>query len=272
MINAERDLLRLLPAILRARDYHLYLEGGKRITDLWLQGGKAVLGHKPPNVLRELKNAGERGLMSALPHGMEKRFIKALNVFFPGRAFRIYADESSLSRALENAGYRDFSIMDPAIVLNEKKESPGKNNIYLWRPFLEDAENFRENSFLIPVLPWPLSPMVLVLNQNIELGPGDIIPPALLAPATRALYDLHNVKNPGNYTKLNKALKKSIWQLKGIYLSVKEEMSREQYADLFKRFLEGGFLIPPSKAEPAILPAFMSGGEEAKLAMLLDKP
>ena len=43
----------------------------------------------------------------------------------------------------------------------------------------------------------------------------------------------------------------------------------EGYKEMFRRFLEGGFLLPPSPAEPAILPAFMSQGEEVKLAGLL---
>ena len=53
----------------------------------------------------------------------------------------------------------------------------------------------------------------------------------------------------------------------GIYLT--RDMDKEKYEALFRRFLEGGFLIPPSKAEPLILPFTMSDGEEAKLAQLL---
>jgi hypothetical protein len=43
----------------------------------------------------------------------------------------------------------------------------------------------------------------------------------------------------------------------------------EEYENLFRRFLAGGFLIPPSPAEPLILPASMSDGEESRLADLL---
>jgi hypothetical protein len=138
MLQYDGELLRLLSKVLRARDFHLYLENGKRLTDLWLSGGRAILGHKPPKVLRELKNAGERGLFSALPHPMERRFIKALEQLFPGRSFRLYMDSESLFKAL---GEADFS---------------------LWRPFLT-AENA---PILLPVLPWPLAPLVLVLEKS----------------------------------------------------------------------------------------------------------
>ena len=144
MIQAERELLRLLPKVLRARDFHLYLENGKRLTDLWLSGGRAVLGHKPPNILRELKNAAERGLFSPFPHPIEKRFIKALLTIFPGRAFCVFVDSGSLCRALEKAGFT----------------AP----IPLWRPFLEGndsnvpspCEDNTGSKLFFPVLPWPL--------------------------------------------------------------------------------------------------------------------
>ena len=255
---ANSELLCQLPKVLRARDFHLYLEGGKRLTDLWLHGGRAILGHKPPGVLKEMKNAGERGLFSPLPHPAEKRFIKALEVFFPGRVFRIYPDEKSLYSALDKIGNPDF---------------------FLWRPFLETKA---ETPIIVPVLPWPLGPAVLVLEKGIETSfpPGEIIPPVLLAPATRALYNLaaeFKASPPGKkkigrgklrYTRIEKALKESIWSREGIYLRCKADA--EDYAAMFKVFLEGGFLIPPSMAEPAILPGFMSQGEEEKLAELLN--
>jgi hypothetical protein len=43
----------------------------------------------------------------------------------------------------------------------------------------------------------------------------------------------------------------------------------EDYAALFRRFLDGGFLLPPGQEEPAILPGELSPGEEAKLAALI---
>ena len=252
MFYSERELLRLLPRVLRARDFHLYLENGKRLTDLWLAGGRAVLGHKPPRVLGELKNAAERGLFTPLPHPMERRFLKALGELFPGRVFRLYTNTDSLRRALDEA--------------EEKKVS-------IWRPFV--VEN--ETRILIPVLPWPLGPEVLALEKSLDASfpAGEIIPPVLLAPATRSLYDLLAAIKDGSragrvYPKIEKAIKDGLWQRRGVYLTMKAAMQAdtEKYSSLFKCFLEGGFLIPPSPTEPLILPASMSDGEEAKLAGL----
>ena len=272
MLYSERGHLRLLPRVLRARDFHLYLENGKRLTDLWLAGGGAVLGHKPPRVLGELKNTAERGLFTPLPHPLERRFLKALGELFPGRAFRLYADSGALPRAFDEAGIPfpvNRPLSDPAFPENDDISVFGRK-ASLWRPFAGEIKA----PVLIPILPWPLGPEALVLDKDMDASfpAGEIIPPVLLAPATRALYDLLAVIKDGDrisrkYPKIEKAVKGSLWRRQGIYLTI--EIGEEKYTDIFKRFLEGGFLIPPSPMEPLILPASMSDGEEAKLAGLL---
>ena len=267
---SDKSFLRLLPNVLRARDFHLYLEGGKRLTDLWRWGGRAVLGHKPPKVLVELKNAAERGLFSPFPHPLERRLGKELSAFFPGRAFRLYLNEDSLRGALAEAGLMAVTagpLHDPAFSCQGSE----KANVSLWRPFLD--EKVPDTAF-VPVLPWPQGPAVLVLAKNTEnsFPAGELIPPVLLAPAARALYNLASAlktfhPNRGGYPKLNKVL--GFWHRRGIYLTTEPGMDRETYEGLFRRFLEGGFLIPPLPLEPAILPLTMPAGEESKLAELL---
>ena len=256
MDTRDRELLRLLPPVLRARDYHLYLDGGRRLTDLWLMGGRAILGHKPPRVVNEIKNAAERGLFIPLPHPAERRFIKALGAFFPGRTFRLYNDFGSLRRAVEAA------------------ELPGVSQgpaISIWRPFLKDSG---KAPILVPVLPWPQAPAVLVLDKSLDAFPaGELIAPVLLAPAARALYNLAAAGDNGarpQHKLIGKALSKTDkWKRQGIYLTRNPEI-KENWLDLWKHFLEKGFLLPPSAFEPLILPGILSKGEEAKLAELLE--
>jgi len=275
MANNDEELLRLLPRVLRARDFHLYTGGGKRLVDLWLQGGRAVLGHKPPGVLLELKNAAERGLFNPLPHPMERRLTKALAVFFPDRSFRFYNDPSSMYHAVEKASiekaplgegasFNCSAIPDPAF----PDSNTEKATVSLWRPFVEPVP---KAPILIPVLPWPLGPAVLALDKSLEASfpQGELIPPVLLAPAARALYDLAaQIRNPSRqkYYHIEKAIG-DIWQRRGIYLTTR--VDSEKYAELFRSFLEAGFLLPPQASEPVILPALMSKGEETQLAKLL---
>ncbi|MDR0878191.1 MAG: hypothetical protein LBN21_09070 [Treponema sp.] len=256
---SETELLRLLPPVLRARDFHLYTDGGKRLVDLYQEGGAAVLGHTPPNMLRELKNTASRGLFSALPHPLEKRFVKALSQLFPGRVIRVYASSSSLTGIIEKSD-----------------QAP-------WRPFV-DAENSLLVSaaaapVLIPVLPGLQGggPFVLAIDpvfaEAHPFPPSDLLSPAFLAVAVRGVYDLIAAAlERGNlrYYKINSALKKGgAWRRKGIYLFPKETHNPADWEKLFRRFLEGGFLLPPTPDLPVILPGILSPGEEAKLAGLL---
>jgi len=231
--------------VLRARDFHLYLEGGKRLTDLWRQGGKAILGHKTPRVLFELKNAAERGLFCTFPHPLERRFLKALEGIFPGRQFRLFLNEGSLCQV--------------------------QKTVSLWRPFAESMGDYSTMKIFTPVLPFPLGPEVLVLEKKMDFPAGELIPPVLLAPAARALSDLAaamKAKTLPRFPRIDKVAS-CRWQRQGIYL--KTETKGDGYAALFRCFLEAGFLLPPSPAEPAILPFSMSSGEEAKLAQLLTR-
>jgi hypothetical protein len=280
MPNCDEGLLRSLPRVLRARDFHLYTEGGKRLVDLWLYGGKAILGHKPPRLLLELKNAAERGLFVPLPHPLERRFTKALAAFFPDRSFRFYNDSLSMYRALEKALSGDGMPFHISVILDQA--FPASNDIKavaaLWRPFVEPAT---KTPILIPVLPFPLGPAVLALDKSLDASfpQGELIPPVLLAPAARALYNLAaKIRNPDRqrFYRIEKAIAGSgqgenpesgVWQRRGIYLTTR--VDSEKYAQLFQSFLEAGFLLPPSASEPAILPALMSKGEETQLAGLL---
>jgi hypothetical protein len=277
----ERELLRLLPPVLRARGFRLYTGSG-RLVDLWQDGGRAVLGHKPPQALREFKNSADRGLFTGFPHPQEGRFLKALSRLFPGRNFRVYAGPASLNRALEAAGLPPGpdpgAFPDPAFP--SPPAGPAASAVSLWRPFLDEEPAARETPVpvLVPVLPCPLSPQAAALAPGWDdrFPPSDIIPPVILAAASRGIYDIIAAASRGGrpvYPKINRLLynrrdgEACPWRRRGIYLSLPD--AGPGWETLFRRFLEGGFLIPPGPAEPLILPGALSPGEEAKLAALL---
>jgi len=279
----RKELLILVPEVLRARGWRLYTGKG-RLVDLWQYGGRAILGHNPPGLLRAFKNSAERGLYAPYPHFAEGRFHKALSTLLPGRVFRIYENEASRANALAGAGLgeaqRSFTLGGTTIA-----------GPVLWRPFL-DAETqtaFRSTTILLPVLPCPFpgAPAVLALAmQNAadtaeKIPPSQILSPITLAAATRCIYDLLAVPARGSprFPKIDKALKNNkTWKRQGIYLIYKDvineqgQAAKESYNDytaLFTRFLEAGFLLPPTPEDPAILPGELSPGEEAKLAGLV---
>jgi len=267
-MNNEFTLLNMVPEVLRARDFRLYTKKG-RLVDLWQNNGAAVLGHTPPSILRELKNTASRGLYAPFPHFLETRYHKALSRVFPNRNFRLFAAPPPELETLAAGG-----------------------SAVLWRPFTNPASPLEvpENPpFLIPVVPgiqaWrgglPFGLCVLAIKKDAAIGAdGDFLPPVLLAVAIRGIYDLISAAqaraNP-DYPRIAKALKnnppnsegQSRWRQNGIYLTPRQKPSQTEWAALFSRFLENGFLIPPLPSQPLILPGVLSPGEEAKLASLL---
>jgi hypothetical protein len=137
---------------------------------------------------------------------------------------------------------------------------------------------------LIPVLPgisgWsralPRGLCIAAIDPAFEkehsFPPPELLSPALLAAATRGIYDLIAAapeRGKPRYPRLQKSLAKGPWRRRGIYLTCNPAIDTEGYAALFRRFLEGGFLLPPSTLFPVILPDVLSPGEEAKLGALL---
>ena len=267
-MRGDFSLLSTVPHVLRARGFRLYTQG-RRLVDLWLNGGAAVLGHTPPNLLRELKNTASRGLYAPLPHFMESRFLKALLRLFPGYSFRLYAAPPAELETLFKSG-----------------------DAGLWRPFLNPASPFaiedKAPPFLVPVLfgiqLWrdelPMGLCVAAAkseNYLANLPAGDTLPPVLLAAAARGVDNI--LASPDRarpaFPRVAKALQKSPaklrWRRQGIYLYLKEKCEPEAWDALFSQFLEAGFLLPPNPSQPLILPGELSPGEETKLAAVFEK-
>jgi len=276
--NNEFSLLRLVPPVLRARDFRLYTKGGRRLVDLWQNGGAAILGHTPPAMLRELKNTASRGLYAPFPHFLEDRYAKALSRIFPGRVFRFYA-----------APPPELEIL----MANSSANGNTGSTAVFWRPFINPENPLAAPDDLapivIPVVPgiqgWrnniPLGLCVLAIKPDTEsipsLPPSDFLSPVLLAVAARGIYDLIAAapqRAKPVYPRIAKALKNSRerqgqWQCQGLYVSLRTPVSHAEWEPIFRCFLEAGFLLPPVSSHPAILPGILSPGEEAKLADLL---
>jgi hypothetical protein len=241
----------------------------------------------------------EGRLLKALPELFPGRTFR----FYDSEAslFRALAAGIPVSAGTSVSAAPLVSIPDPAL----PAWKPGF--LSLWRPFLDlpekapsagrSAPNAGKDAIpggimaaeagvvlavpavplLVPVLPlpWTGAPRILALDRarvrDADFPPPDTISPVYLAAAARALYDLKAaVPFRGvSYARINRALQKSPWRRRGIYLTCGEALDDAAYGERFRRFLEGGFLLPPARNLPAILPGMLSPGEEARLAALL---
>lgn len=273
--DSEFFLLRQIPVVLRARGFRLYLADNRRLVDLWLNGGSAVLGHTPPNQLREIKNTASRGLYSPFPHFTEGRYIKALSKLFPESSFRLYAaPPPQLVSFFNNAAVKlwypfaakQFTETCSAASANPTTLDTTTLTTPLFIPVLPGIQTWRDG------LPFGLcvavSNPVCKDSENMlaQLPAGDVLSPILLAAAARGVYDIIAAADRAkiNFTK---AIKKSCWKQNGIYLTLKEE--NKEWEKLFFQFLKAGFLLPPIPSHPLVLPGELSAGEETKLAAAL---
>jgi hypothetical protein len=255
--GTARALFAAIPRIKRARGWRLYTEGERRLVDLWQGGGAALFGHKPPALVRELKNAAERGLFASYPSHYEARLLRSLARLFPAKIARLYASRAGAEAAAARAG---FTGTPP-----------------LWRPFSPIAPQIEKSAAFLPVLPFSAAPAALVLETGLasRLPPPPLPPlsPFLLAGAARAVCDILARPQRGavSWPQISHAVRESgCWRREGIYIWREEGADNAaRLMNDFERFLAAGFLIPPETESPLILPGELSPGEARALSTLL---
>jgi hypothetical protein len=261
-------LLSELPQIRRARDFHLYDHRGRRYLDLYLQDGRALLGHRPERVLLHTKNMLSKGLSGDFPSVFERRLAKALAPLLPDHpVIRIYRNQDRLVRVLtEHLG--TAAPVDPAL------EDPAGKPVALWRPFLDSpactsaAGRAAAPPVLIPVIPFPgsFAPAVACFREppGGSVPDSDLLSPALLAALCEAMYALGRfaARAERAYAEEHwRTFDAPLWERRGPYLRCL--CNKGQYPAFFRRSLEKGILIAPDFPGPSIIPAEASAGERA---------
>jgi len=92
---ASQKLLATVPVIARARGRRLYAADGRRILDLYADGGASVMGRREGAADRVAKESIDRGLASPFPSFWEDRLRKSILAWLPGWAgARFFASEA----------------------------------------------------------------------------------------------------------------------------------------------------------------------------------
>jgi len=255
-VNArERALIARLPSIGRARGYYLYALDGSRWLDCWLDGGRALLGHRPRGVSHRLKNEIDRGLYSPYPNKWLHRLEAALMRLFPGYAqARVYqnSEQAMLSLSLEEQPIDPLDLGDeptPAV---------------LWgRPLLPEHPRAE---YLFPILPLPgltEAQPVLINSDRFSAADSHPISPVILAALTRSCTAVSYWRGAKDFSKRNymstpdadetlwPGIGNSVWKRGGPYLSYRGEA--EGYAELFEYLFVHKILIAPSHERPSLL-------------------
>lgn len=261
-----------LPAARRARDYHVYDYSGRRYLDMWLNGGRALLGHRPGGLGTVLKNQLAKGVLAEAPSVYDGRLRKALKGLVPGSwTVRVYR---SFDRALRAAGLFLGRQLDENDI-REPFPSPGSASrdaasggaAGYFRPLSgTDAAGF---PVIFPVLPFPGAfapqPVLFASPGDTDAGipPDDLVSPFLAAGLLRVTERLQKAENSPD---IWKDWPLSGWKRHGRYC-FPEDASRD-YGETRLRFLAAGVIISPDPARPTILPGVFSPGEKALVERL----
>jgi hypothetical protein len=289
-----------LPEIRRARDYHLYGAHGRRYLDLYQNGGRAILSHRPKGLAKRLKRVVDQGLWGDYPSVYARRLENVLRTLFPAYPeVRLYA---TAERAVAAAG---GAVADPALGDDGEAEAPGGAprgpRAAWWRPFLAaDAGPGGEGrgpaapELLLPVLPFPasFSPQPVCAVRSGLLPDSDAVSPVLLSGLVQAAHLIAAAAGgedaaaavsgapaaPGAGGAVGAAgpvpdaavypitlfddHALTLWSRRGPYLQLR--CGEESFSGVFSVFLDAGIIINPVFPGPSILPQWCSRGEFEK--------
>lgn len=242
--------MKLIPRVKRARDYYLYDEKGNRYLDLYLDGGRALCGHRPNGLSNVLKNAIARGIYAPYPSVYEDRLFKVLKKGFSDYGnVGIYKSLESFSMAYG----KNVVFSDPAIG-EERSEA------VVWRPFLPSSEG---NDLLLVRLPYPGIEAVAILSRKSALPDSDLLSPVTTAGLVRSWFDLQNKLSEADDAIWASLDHTGHWQRRGPYL--KPLCTHSEYDTLFRQYLDCGILISPEYDVPSFCAVNFKEGTLKKL-------
>ena len=280
MIDLYTEIRTRYGNIRRARGYYLYTEKNIRLFDLWLDGGKALLGRRAGQANLFYKQFLDKGLMGGLPTKADAQLQRALEALLPDfPVIRWYATDDKAKRL---AGF--------ALQTSQNNTVPP---LPVWRPFLEtvstsinatnnDTKPAQDCLMLVtPAYPVPCGIIAAGSRFKTSLPPSDTLFPPLAYSLARAFFDLkrkmdeyhivdgshfdatgriarisHTILKKRQAARNRKAqaelLVPSIWTQKGWYLF--PHIPKAEYPALFLQALDAHVLLSPEYDTPSILP------------------
>ena len=242
--------------VTRARGCFLYTKKGVRLTDLFLENGRAVLGWDGKNATTFFKNMLSKGLTGGFICEDHSRLEKAV---------------SELLGSARNTMF--FPIKNDALKAGLSL-SPQKTSFY--RPWNPGITNWIDTDCVIlaPPLPWCDNFYILAVKKELASNteevlqkiPGCItIPFAQKTAVARAIYNLIaqiKERTEKDWFLYDTVLTK-YWTRKGPYLFPK--ISENKYDAFVRHCLDCGIIINPSFNEPSIVPFGADTGVFAQL-------
>lgn len=257
-IDFHTEIRKRYGNVKRARGFYLYTEKGIRILDMYLDGGRAVLGRRRGQSSLAFKQALDKGLTGNFPTAAENQFEKMLKNLFPDYScFRVYSSKEKAE-----------NILRGLLKLKAGEQTP---------VFLPFSERPSKESFLF--LPYMSAGAAIIVCKNIsgkDLPASETVLPAEKIAMSRFFSDLikelkkeeaapekdlisKSKKNkasiPYTINKLTPELER-IWTVKGRHLFPK--IAENGYENTFLSALDKKILISPDFHTPSVFPVLDS--------------
>ncbi len=266
MDSSERNRL---PTVKRARGYRVYGSDGSRYIDFYLNGGRALAGHRPGGALQVVKSTAERGLWAEYPGRWRHRADQLVKQLYSGvEDITYFPSIEHALQALQALRGSPVRIIDTPFELHSGEPAGPMDAVLLHRPWaLSEAQQQRLNAggygqFFIPLIPFPgrFLPVPLCRLRGRAAG---LVEPYELSPVLFHLL----IKGLTDLQRLLQREFASEWcrfDLPGVrrfgpYLQF--EYGAEEYSRFYREMLEKGVLVPPSQQTPAVVPAEFTDGE-----------
>src|SRR5574344_1114763 len=251
--------------VTRARGCFLYTEKNVRLTDLYQEAGRAILGWGGGSSFTMLKNTLSRGITGSYNTGYAERIAKAVGELLASeRKVFIFSDKQKALMTALRLAPQSTSFWKP---WSEAADTASAKGSMLsarlgvdWRTvtsvIVEPPLPWTAGIYLLAVLDTPEMEAVL---STLETMPdkavrSERIAAPLAAAVTRSIYDMIaalQIRKEGDWFVYDKVLA-GYWTRKGPYLYPK--VNREDYGKFILHCLDCGIVISPVYEIPSIVP------------------
>lgn len=262
MINEEyySEISRRFGNVKRARGTFLYTEKGIRVTDMYLEQGRAVLGWGNDNgtngtsAFLKFKNLINRGLTGSFNTDFHKQLDRAVSDLLNADcAAYIFSTEEALDKVALSISKKTVTFIPwMGLVCGGAQVS--------------DFECVK----IIPPLPWTKNHFVLAVRKDITtLFFGEKHNGAVCGAMARAIYDLiaELPKRQEKHWFLYDKYLQDYFVRKGPYLYPK--MSQDKYDDFVRHCFDCNLAISPEYGIPSIVPF---GADKGVFTLLKNNP
>lgn len=268
----------------RARGCYLYTEKGVRLTDCFLDGGRALLGWDGGKARTAFKDTLERGATGSYDSGMTSRAVTAVKKLLPAEysIIRFYGRERA--RLIDLKSAFSFAAKGAPVQLSKavtvlpflditattEPKVTGYDSVTVVHPETGAFASQPDVVRLVAPFPWAGAPDVYAfrvsLFKDAVLPESDVMPSALLAAFARAFADLKlalGERTEADFASFTRQLAPA-FERKACYLYPK--VTREAYPAFVLACLERGVVISPDYDQPSVVPYRANAGDLKKIA------